>query len=125
MRKLYVLTGPQAAGKSTWIKENKLEDWTIGTDELRLLYSSHEYLLSEDNKVIDMINISASKVVFETLLNIVEYRLAGGETTFIDFTGLEGRTIKKLKSLSDKYFYEMSIVKFGTDVHTNVLLAGD
>ena len=125
MRKLYVLTGPQAAGKSTWIKENKLEDWTIGTDELRLLYSSHEYQLSEDNKVIDMINISASKVVFETLLNIVEYRLAGGETTFIDFTGLEGRTIKKLKSLSDKYFYEMSIVKFGTDVPTNVLIERD
>ena len=40
MRNLFILRGAPASGKSTWIKENELEPYTISTDGLRLMYQS-------------------------------------------------------------------------------------
>ena len=37
MRELYILSGPPCAGKSTWVKENKLELYTLGIDAVRVM----------------------------------------------------------------------------------------
>ena len=36
MRTLLLLRGIQASGKSTWIKENNLEPYTLSADNIRL-----------------------------------------------------------------------------------------
>ena len=40
MRNLFILRGAPGSGKSTWIKENNLEPYTLSTDALRLMYQS-------------------------------------------------------------------------------------
>ena len=42
MRKLFILRGAPASGKSTWVRENDLEEFTISSDNIRLLLSSPE-----------------------------------------------------------------------------------
>ena len=38
MRYLFILRGAPGSGKSTWVKENELDSYTISTDTLRLMY---------------------------------------------------------------------------------------
>lgn len=39
MRKLFILRGAMGSGKSTFIKDNKLEDYTLNADKIRLMYN--------------------------------------------------------------------------------------
>ena len=43
MRKLFLLSGCSASGKSTFIEENNLKEYTISLDDLRLLYKNPIY----------------------------------------------------------------------------------
>ena len=40
MRTIYILRGAPGSGKSTWIKENNLEQYTLSADNIRLMYQS-------------------------------------------------------------------------------------
>jgi len=40
MRNLVLLRAPAGAGKSTWIKQNNLSQYTISADDVRLLFQS-------------------------------------------------------------------------------------
>ena len=42
MRKLIILRGASGCGKSTFIKNNDLENYTLSTDTIRLMFSSPE-----------------------------------------------------------------------------------
>ena len=37
MRKLFILRGAMASGKSTFIKENNLDDYTLNPDKIRFI----------------------------------------------------------------------------------------
>ena len=40
MRNLFILRGAPASGKSTWIKENNLEPYTLSTDQIPIKLSN-------------------------------------------------------------------------------------
>lgn len=46
MRKLFILRGAMGSGKSTFIKDNKLEDYTLNADKIRLMYNSFEMTIN-------------------------------------------------------------------------------
>lgn len=51
MRKLVILRGAQGCGKSTFIKENNLERFTLSADQIRLMYSSPEMTINYKEEI--------------------------------------------------------------------------
>ena len=46
MRTLFLLRGAPGAGKSTWVKENQLEPYTLSADNIRQMTAGLVYDLS-------------------------------------------------------------------------------
>ncbi|WP_340689134.1 AAA family ATPase, partial [Bacillus licheniformis] len=104
-------------GKSTWIKENGLEQYTLSADSIRLLFQSpvlnikgkYEISPKHDNKVWDL------------LLNLLESRMERGEFTIIDATHSKQSMISRYKPLAQKYRYRVYVVDF-SDVDIETIL---
>ncbi len=74
MRNLFILRVAPASCKSTWIKENELEPYTISTDSLRLMYQSPVTTV-EGERVISQNN---DKEVWNLLTELLERRMEKG-----------------------------------------------
>ena len=108
MRNLFILRGAPASGKSTWIKDNHLEQYTLSTDNIRLMYQSpvtNEF----GERVISQNNDSA---VWKLLYDILEKRMERGEFIIIDATHYKSSLISSYKKLVDKYRYRVNVVDF-------------
>ena len=108
MRKLVLLKGSAGCGKSTFVREHNLEDYTLSSDTIRLLYSS-PVLINNGEQVI---NNKYDKTVWKTLFDILEHRLEQGLFTVIDATNSRVAEVNKYKQLADIYRYEIIIVDF-------------
>ncbi|OFI50455.1 hypothetical protein BG261_00820 [Floricoccus tropicus] len=117
MRKIYLLSGVPGAGKTTFIKENKLENYTISSDNLRLQFGSPLHIYDKNtNQVIDGMPFEQDKLVWNMLYSIVEERMKNSSTTIVDATHVTRESLKKYKDLSKKYNYKLHLVKFGRDL---------
>lgn len=117
MRTLFILRGAPASGKSTWIKENHLEAYTISADEIRLLLQSPVYSISGNLQITQR----NDRRVWETLMDMVELRMKRGEFLVIDATHYKSELIGKYKKLIKEYRYRAFIVDF-TDVKKEEVL---
>ena len=108
MRNLIILRGIPASGKSTWVKNNGLEQFTVSSDALRLLYAGVEYDL-EGHQIISQ---KADRKVWNELHNIVENRMKDGQLTVVDATHISEKSISEYKKLSKKYNYRITIIQF-------------
>ena len=113
MRTLVILRGAPGAGKSTWIKKNNLEAYTLCPDEIRLLCSSYE--LKADGSYAIAHNREVEAETWKNLYNLLEFRMSRGEFTIIDGTASKTRDIQQYKDFATKYRYRMYCVDF-TDV---------
>lgn len=118
MRTIYILRGAPASGKSTWIENNHLEQYTLSADKIRVMYQS-PILNKEGNFVITQNNDGK---VWKFLFNILEERMARGEFVIIDATHYKSELLNRYKQLISKYRYRAFVVDF-TDVPLDVLLA--
>lgn len=111
MRILLLLRGAPGCGKSTWVRENSLEPFTISVDELRLLYGSPElktdgtYGISHDHEA----------AVWELLQQILRERMCRGDFTVIDATCSRTVELGRYRKLGEEYRYRIYCVDF-TDV---------
>lgn len=110
MRTLLVLRGAPGSGKSTWIKNNKLEAYTICPDDLRVLCGSRE--LYADGHVSIPCNRATEDATWKVFFNILEYRMSRGEFTVIDATASKTADILRYSSLADQYRYRVYCVDF-------------
>lgn len=121
MRKLYILSGVPASGKSTFINKNGLAPYTLSADAIRQLYSNP--VPSIDGGMV--ISEASSKVAWERLFEMLEYRMRLGETTIVDATHLAMRQVEPYKKLAKRYGYKLHLVKFGRDLTLEQLLERD
>lgn len=119
MRALLILRGAPGAGKSTWIKNHNLEQYTLEPDALRVLCSTRE--LRPDGSYIVAHNFETEQQTWKILFELLEYRMSRGEFTVIDATASKTKDIKQYKDLADKYRYRMYCVDF-TDIPLEVCL---
>ncbi len=119
MRTLLLMRGAPGSGKSYWIKEHNLEQYTLSPDNLRVLCASTSLTPDGNFKITQDRDNEAQtwKVLFELL----EYRMSRGEFTVIDATCSKTRDIQQYKELADQYRYRMFIVDF-TDIPLEVCL---
>ena len=108
MRYLFVLRGAPASGKSTWIKENELEPYTISTDSLRLMYQSPITTVEGDRAI----SQNHDKQVWDLLMELLERRMENGELVIIDATHYKSSLINRYKELVSKYRYRVYVVDF-------------
>ena len=108
MRKLFILRGAMASGKSTFIKNNDLEDFTLNPDKIRLMYNSPEMTINY-NEMIPQFN---NNKVWNLLFQILEDRMRKGELTFIDAMHVYAEDLSIYKKLSEKYRYRLYVIDF-------------
>ena len=111
MRILVLLRGTPGCGKSTWIKQNGLEDYALSADDLRLLYRSP--IMDKNGKL--SIDQSTNRETWKTLFDILEYRMSKGEFTVIDACNSKTSELNRYKALAETYRYRIFCVDF-TDI---------
>ena len=120
MRSLLLMRGAPGAGKSWYIKEHHLEQYTLSPDTIRVMCSSLELQADGDFKISqDQRNETE---VWSVLFKLLEHRMSRGEFTVIDATCSKTADIKQYKDLADQYRYRMYIVDF-TDIPLETCLA--
>ena len=117
MRKLFLLRGAMASGKSTFVRDNNLEVYTLSTDKIRLMYNSPELSISYSEEIPQFNN----RKVWELLFSILEERMRKGELTVIDAMHVYADDLTLYKKLAEKYRYRLYIIDF-TDISYDELL---
>ncbi|MBE6424186.1 RNA ligase [Succinivibrio dextrinosolvens] len=108
MRILCLLRGLPASGKSFWIHENTLEEYTLCADNFRLAYSSPLLLPNGDS----CISQSNDKEVWSVLFDCLEKRMQQGQFTVVDATHTGNHNFPEYKTLAEKYKYRIYCVDF-------------
>ena len=108
MRNLFLLRGAPASGKSTWVKENELDSYTISTDTLRLMYQSPVTTETGERAISQNHETQVWKMVME----LMETRMQNGELVIVDATHYKSYLLNKYKDLVSKYRYRVYVVDF-------------
>lgn len=108
MRVMLVLRGAPASGKSTFIKQNKLEEFKISMDDIRVALYGYTADLNGDPSVPQEFNNRVFKIYEETL----EERMQREEFLVVDNTHTKEKDLKNLKRLCKKYKYRLFIKDF-------------
>ena len=111
MRVLLLLRGSAGCGKSTWIEQNGLKPYAISPDDIRLMHQSPIMQLDGSYGI----SQSNDKDVWNTLFNLLEYRMQKGEFTVIDATNSKTVEMNRYKNMCDTYRYRIYCVDF-TDI---------
>lgn len=117
MQYLVLLRGAPASGKSTFIKEHKLEPYTLCADQIRMQVSSP--VLNTKGEFV--ISQAQDKYVWDTLYVMLEKRMQEGCFTVIDATHYKSSLMSRYKPLVKKYGYRVYVVDF-TDVPYDTLV---
>lgn len=108
MRTLLLLRGAPGAGKSTWIEENNLQNYTLEADKFRQLTSNP--ILGTDGQL--QITQDNDRLAWELLFQALESRMHRGDFTIIDATHSSEAMFNKYKGLVEKYRYKVYYKNF-------------
>lgn len=108
MRTLLLLRGAPGAGKSTWIEENNLQNYTLEADKFRQLTSNPvlglngELHITQDN----------DRLAWDLLFQALESRMHRGDFTIVDATHSSEAMFSKYRGLVEKYRYKVYYKNF-------------
>lgn len=106
MRTLLLFRGAPGCGKSTFIKEHDLSQFTLSADDIRLMHQSPQ-LQPNGLPAITWKNDAA---VWNTLFDLLESRMKRGEFTVIDATNSKTTEINRYKVLAKQYRYRIYLI---------------
>lgn len=109
MRTLVILRGSPASGKSTWIEERGLENYTLSADKIRLLVESPILVADKTHEVISQEN---DNYVWQLLFELLEKRMQRGEFVVIDATHSRSTDFSRYDKLCERYRYRKYYVDF-------------
>lgn len=110
MNIITMLSGIMGTGKSTFIKENNLEEYTISTDDIRLILGQPRHTVDSDGNVRKhMANIDDKKV-FEIFYETIESRMVRGEYIVLDAMNVSSKSQNYIKKLAKKHKYRVNLV---------------
>ena len=122
MRHLYLLRGVPAVGKSTLIEKYGLGQFTLSADDIRGLYGNNVYDIVEDEdgneSVKEGVSQRIDKAVWSTLIGMLESRMERGETTIIDATHTNKKSLQVYNKLASDYRYRIFTIQLDKDLET-------
>ena len=111
MRSIFLLRGAPGSGKSTWIKNNHLEPYTLSADNIRQSIAGLTYNMDGER----IIPQDHDGQVWRLLLKLLEERMDRGEFVIVDATHYRAALLQQYKNLITTYRYRAYVVDF-TDV---------
>ncbi|MGB9939847.1 AAA family ATPase [Methanosarcina sp.] len=108
MRYLVFLRGIPGSGKSTFVRENNLEPYTISSDSVRLLLKPP--VLSVTGKPV--ISQEINRRVWGLIYSVIKCRMEDGDFTVLDATNAGNADIAKYRKLVKTYRYTAICVDF-------------
>lgn len=108
MRTLLYTRGPQGAGKSTFLREAGLSDYTISADAVRVLVGSPVLGMQGQRTLPQMYDARVWRMLFD----ILEERMARGEFVCVDGTHRSKSDTKRYLELAAKYRYRVLCADF-------------
>jgi predicted kinase len=115
-RKLYILSGPPGSGKSTFIKNNGLENYTLSSDTFRQQIFGKQSAWLDDSGFVTAPYSGQDGRVFKVLRDILDMRMSEGLTTFIDVTAVSDTVRVDYTSIAAKYHIPYEILIFDTPI---------
>ena len=111
MKILLVLRGIPGCGKSTWLKDQNLEQYALSTDNIRLMFAAPEQNINGKYTI----SSRYDKQVWAFFRERIEDRMKnGGDFTIVDATHTKESYLKDYKKLCKEYNYRMVIVDFSS-----------
>lgn len=110
MRKMFILYGPQGAGKTTFVRENHLEDCTVNADAIRLAFS--RYVPATDGQKVLAVGEHLQRLVRRIVQEQAESLMFLGSPVIIDAVNASQRARAQWHSLADSYGYDVLTVDF-------------
>ncbi len=111
MRYLVLLRGACGSGKSTFIREKSLEQFTLSADDIRMMFQTPLQQLDGKSRI----SIQNDKQVWAFLNQLLEERMKRGEFTIVDAMHSRPEDFARYSKLCDTYRYRCFVVDF-TDV---------
>lgn len=125
MRKLILLQGPSASGKSSWVHQKKLEPFVISADKVRegLGYRN---VTAIRNNVVPIMDDQQEKPVWHIFKQMLEKRMQNGITTVIDNTNTNFMNLRPIRKMAKEYNYEVTTIDFMAEIlpHKESNIAG-
>lgn len=118
MSKLFILSGPQGAGKSTFIKENELEPFTISSDNIRLLLAGIEQNI-EGSLTISQ---KQESKVWDFLYKVFNQKIQEKSHIVIDATNVKEENFINFVKIAKSHQYQIYFVDFNPFVTLENLL---
>lgn len=115
-----MLRGLPASGKSKWVYDNHLQDYTVSSDIVRLLLGSNELAVNGKYTVNQSVYTKLWNMVYE----ILEERFKIGAFTVFDATNIKNADMTKTYKLARQYRYRVYCVDF-TDVSKDECIKRD
>lgn len=109
MRTLVIMRGSPASGKSTWIKNMGLENYTLSADNIRLLVESPILVPDKKYRTISQKNDS---YVWTLLFELLEKRMSNGEFVIVDAIHSRSSDFSRYNKLCERYRYRRYYVDF-------------
>lgn len=97
------MTGIPGSGKSTWIKENSLEEYALSFDKLRIASGSQKYTAKE----LPTYDPNLKEYQTRYFLDTLKDRFKSGAFTIIDNTNLSVSSYQELIKMSKSYDYSL------------------
>lgn len=116
MKTILLTRGTPGCGKSTWIKVNGLEPYSINYDRIRLLLNTPN--LNINGKL--EINQGVNKEAFNLIHMLIERKMKNGEFIVLDGTHSLAKDFSEIKKLAKQYLYKIVCVDF-TDIPINII----
>lgn len=102
--------------KSTWIKENWLEQFVLSTDEYRMRFWTFELRLDWTTWISQISN----KLVFQKIFEDLRVRMEKWLFTIIDATHNNLKSINQYKDYVETYWYSLYIKKFDISLEESI-----
>lgn len=106
------MRGAMGAGKSTFLKENGLDKYTLSPDIIRTQFQGPVHKVENGNPTISSANEAK---VWKFLHERLEERMHRGETVIVDATHVKQSAISAYREVAKKYHYRVNTIEFKED----------
>lgn len=111
-KSLFLLRGAPASGKSSWVAENNLEEYTVAADKVRISMLGLNY----DENGNPQVPQTNQWVIWRQVNRYIEARMINEDQFIIlDATNLYTKHMKKYRTIANRYGYNVYVVDF-TDI---------
>lgn len=122
MNVITLLSGVIGSGKSTFIKENNLEEYTISTDSIRLLLGQPRHTVDSEGNVRKHISNLLDNRVFNLFYKTLDERMLRGEYIVVDAMNISSQMQNEIKKIAKKHRYRVNIVDIQGDMPLETIL---